>query len=277
MFTERKRKEEELNTSMSTRTAETSPLVYARLAGFLLLFVAIIAPFSQLYVPSTLIVPGDATATADNIGASAGLFHLGIVSDSLVFLIEIVLCVLLYVLFRPVSRTLSMVAAFARLAMTVVMGVNLLPYFIVLLLVSGAGYLTVFEPAQSDALTLLFLNAHQYGVYIWQLAFGFHLAVLGYLIFKSGYFPRILGVVMVVAALGYLSDAYGNILYPNYDETFGWIVGVTAIIGELPFFLWLAIKGVNVQKWHERASASLPKYSPQKVDHAEDGYAEVRR
>ena len=83
--------------------------------------------------------------------------------------------------------------------------------------------------------------------------------------------------MMVVASLGYLSDAYGNILYPNYDETFGWIVGVTAIIGELPFFLWLAIKGVNVQKWHERASASLPKYSPQKVDHAEDGYAEVRR
>jgi hypothetical protein len=107
-------------------TAETSPLVYARVAGFLLLFVAIIAPFSQLYVPSILIVPGDAAATANNIGASGWVLHLGIVSDSLVFLIEIVLCVLLYVLLRPVSRTLSLVAAFARLAMPVVMGVNLL-------------------------------------------------------------------------------------------------------------------------------------------------------
>src|SRR5215216_7535751 len=123
----------------TNRTAGTSPLVYARVAGFLLLFVAIIAPFSQLYLPSTLVVPGDATATANNIGASGWLFHLGIVSDSLVVLIEIVLCVLLYVLLRPVSRTLSMVAAFARLAMTVVMGVNLLPYFIALLLLSGAG------------------------------------------------------------------------------------------------------------------------------------------
>jgi hypothetical protein len=137
------------------RIAGTSPLVYARVAGFLLLFVAIIAPFSQLYVPSTLIVPGDATATANNIGDSGWLFQLGIVSDSLVFLIEIVLCVLLYVLLRPVSRTLSLVAAFARLAMTVVQGFNLLAYFAALLFLSGAAYLTVFGPAQSDALALL--------------------------------------------------------------------------------------------------------------------------
>src|SRR5215203_5108004 len=82
------------------RIAGTSPLVYARVAGLLLLFIAIIAPFSQLYVPSTLLVPGDATATANNIGASGWVFHLGIVSDSLVFLIEIVLIALLYVLLR---------------------------------------------------------------------------------------------------------------------------------------------------------------------------------
>ena len=241
---------------MTTRTATTSPLVYARLAGLLLLIVAVISAFSIIYVPSTLIVPGDATATADNIGASGGLFQLGIVSDSLIFLAEIAVTVLLYVLLRPVSRMLSLVAAFARLAMSVIMGINLLPYFVALLLVSGAGYLTVFEPAQSDALALLFLNVHQDVVYIWQLFFGFHLAVLGYLIYKSGYFPRILGVVMVVAALGYLTDAYGNMLYANYDETFGWIVGVTAIVGELPFFLWLLIRGVNVQEWHKRASRS---------------------
>jgi Domain of unknown function (DUF4386) len=239
---------------MTTRTAETSPLVYARVAGLLLVIVAAISAFSIIYVPSTLIVPGDATATADNVRASGGLFPLGIVSDTLIFLTEIVLSVLIYVLFRPVSRTLALVAAFARLAMGVIMGINLLPYFAAMLLVSGAGYLTVFEPAQSDALALLFLNAHQDVVYIWQLFFGFHLAVLGYLIFKSGYFPRILGVLMVVGALGYLTDAYGNILIQNYDETFGWIVSVTAIIGELPFFVfWLLIRGVNVERYNERA------------------------
>ena len=238
---------------MTTRTAETSPLVYARVAGVLILVILVVGPFSLIYVPSTLIVPGDATATADNIRASELLFRLGIVSQSVVFLTEIVLTVLLYVLLRPVSRTLSLVAAFARLAMAVIQGINLLPYFVALLLLSGAGYLTAFEPDQVDALVLLFLNAHQYGDYIWQVFFGLHLFVLGYLIFKSGYFPRILGVLVVVGSLGYLTDSFGNFLYPNYDEIFGWVVGVTAVIGELPFFLWLLIKGVNVQRYNERA------------------------
>src|SRR5215203_6772969 len=238
---------------MTTRTAETSPLVYARVAGVLILVILVVGPFSLIYVPSTLIVPGDATATADNIRASELLFRLGIVSQSVVFLTEIVVTVILYVLLRPVSRMLALVAAFARLAMAVIQGINLLPYFTALLLLSGAGYLTVFEPDQSDALALLFLNAHEGAVYIWQLFFGFHLLVLGYLIYKSGYFPWILGVLMVLGSLGYLTDAYGNMLNPNYDETFGWIVGVGAIIGELPFFLWLLIKGVNVQRYNERA------------------------
>jgi hypothetical protein len=109
--------------------------------------------------------------------------------------------------------------------------------------------LTVFEPDQLDALVLLFLNAHGYGVFIWQLFFGFHLFVLGYLIFRSGYFPRILGILMVLGSLGYLLDSYGNILLPNYAEIFG----VTAVIGELPFFLWLLIKGVNVERYNARA------------------------
>jgi hypothetical protein len=116
-------------------------------------------------------VPGDATATADNIRASESLFLSGIVGQSVVFLTEIVLTVLLYVLLRPVSRTLSLVAAFARLALAIIQGINLLPLFIALLLSSGAGYLTVFEPDQLDALVLLFLNAHGYGVFIWQLFF----------------------------------------------------------------------------------------------------------
>src|SRR5215218_7920905 len=192
---------------MTTRTAGTSPLLYARLAGLLLIIVAAISAFSIIYVPSTLIVPGDATATADNVRASGGLVSLGIVSDSLIFLTEIVLSVLIYVLFRPVSRMLALVAAFARLAMAVIQGINLLPYFTALLLLSGAGYLTVFEPDQLDALALLLLNAHQYGVYIWQLFFALHLFVLGYLIFNSGYFPRILGVLVVVGSLGYLADS----------------------------------------------------------------------
>jgi len=241
---------------MTNRTARTSPLAYARIAGLLVLVLVVIGPFSQLYVPSTLIVPEDATATADNIRASGWVLRLGIVSDSLIFLIEIVVTVLLYVLLRPVSRALSLVLAFARLAMAVIQGINLLPYFTALLLLSGAGYLTVFEPDQLDALALLFLNAHQYVVYIWEIFLGLHLFVLSYLVFRSGYFPRILGVLLVLPSLGYLIHGYGSFLFPNYEEIFDLVVGVGAVIGELPFFLWLLIKGVNVQQWRNRASAS---------------------
>jgi len=86
--------------------------------------------------------------------------------------------------------------------------------------------------------------------------FSLHCFVLGYLIFKSGYSPKILGVLMIFAALGYLADSFGNFLSPGYEERFAWVVSVTAFVGELPFFLWLLIRGVNVRKWQERVAAS---------------------
>src|SRR5919112_5621472 len=124
----------------------------ARLAGFLILLIAILSPFSILYLPSTLIVPGDAATTASNVMASEGLFRLGIVGDSVVILLEIVVIAILYALLRPVNRTLALAAAFARLAMTVVMAVNLFNSLGVLLLSSDAKNLTVFEPGQLHAL-----------------------------------------------------------------------------------------------------------------------------
>ena len=217
----------------------------ARIAGVLILIMSVFAGFSMLYVPN-LIVPGDAATTANNIMASEGLFRLGIVGDSAVFLLEIVVIVILYVLLKPVSKTLSLVAAFSRLAMTIVQGMNLLNYFTPLLLLSGADYLTVFEPDQLHALALLFLNAHESVVLIWGLFFGLHLFVLGYLVYKSGYIPRILGVVLVVASLCYLIQTFGNILLPKYEEIFA-TIGFLSII-ELAFPLWLLIKGVKDQQ-----------------------------
>ena len=157
---------------MTTKEKINSLNKTAKIAGVLILIMTVFAPFSMLYVPSTLIVPGDAIATANNIMASESLFRISIVSDSVVFLIEIALVVLLYVLLKPVSETLSLVAAFSRLAMTVIQGLNLLNHFIPLLLLSGAGYLTVFEPEQLYALVLLFLNAHEQVALIWGMSVG---------------------------------------------------------------------------------------------------------
>jgi hypothetical protein len=226
----------------------------ARITGFLILLMAFIAPFGMLYVPATLIVPGDATTTANQITASEGLFRLGMVSDAIVFLIEIALCALLYVLLKPVSKTLSMVAAFARLAMTVIQGINLLNHLFVLLLLSGVGYLTVFAPNQLQVLVLLFLNAHEAVMLIWGLAFGLHLLVSGYLFYKSGYLPKIVGGLLIVAALCYFIQSFGTMLFPQFKALFA-SVGLLSML-EIALPLWLLIKGVNVEQWKKRALAS---------------------
>jgi hypothetical protein len=229
----------------------------ARLAGFLILLIAVLSPFSILYLPSTLIVPGDAATTASNVMASDGLFRLGIVVDSVVILLEIVVIAILYVLLRPVDRTLALAAAFARLAMTIVMAVNVFNSLGVLLLLGDAEYLTVFEPGQLHALVLLFLNLHESGIYIWQVFFALHCVAVGYLVFKSGYFPRILGVLLMVTCLGYLMDSFG-MLFPSSGalSMVSSAVLAVGVIGELSFTLWLLIKGVNVEQWEIRAHKS---------------------
>ena len=201
-----------------------------------------------------LIVPGDAATTAKHIMASEGLFRLGIVSDSIVFLIEIGLCALLYVLLKPVNKTLSLIAAFARLAMTIMQGINLLNHFFVLLLLSGLGHLTVFVPDQLHALVLLFLNAHEAMVLIWGLAFGLHLLVLGYLVYKSSYLPKLVGGLLIVAALCYFIQSFGTMLFPQFKALFASIGLLSTLEIALP--LWLLIKGVNIDQWKKRALAS---------------------
>jgi len=239
-----------MNTNLKTNSIQTA----ARVAAILTLLIAVLAPFSMLYIPTTLIVPGDAATTANNIMASVGLFRLGMVSDSIVFLIEIVLTVLLYVLVKPVNKTLSLTSAFSRLAMTIIQGINLLNHFIVLLLLSGAGYLTIFAPDQLQALVILFLNAHESVVLIWGLFFSLHLFVFGYLVYKSGYLPKFLGVLLLIVAFCYLIQDFGNMLFPLYKALFT-SIGSLAFL-EIVFPLWLLIKGVNVGQWQKRVSES---------------------
>ena len=197
---------------MTTRAAETSPLVYARVAGFLYLIVFVAALFGPIFVRSNLIVPGDAATTANNIMASESLFRAGIFSYLVIFLTEIVLSVVLYVLLKPVSKTLALVMMVFRLAMTTIHGINLLNQFFALLLLSGAGYLTVFGTDQLHALVLLFLDAHEYGWSIGIVFFSVHVFLLGYLVFKSGFIPRILGVLLILASFIHLINALAILL-----------------------------------------------------------------
>ncbi|MSP14034.1 MAG: DUF4386 domain-containing protein [Chloroflexi bacterium] len=228
----------------------------ARIAAVLYLVIAVLSGVAHGYVPSQLIVPGDAATTASNVMASEALLHMGGVGSELAILLsEIVLSVLLYILLKPVNRTLALLAAVFRLAMTTIHGINLLNYFFALQLLSGAGYLAVFRADQLQALALLFLNAHHYGFEIGIAFLTLHVFILGYLIFKSGYFPRILGILFTIAAVGYLIDSFGMLLLPNYTTTPAFIA-LPIVIAEIAFPLWLLIKGVNAAQWEKRALAS---------------------
>ena len=217
----------------------------ARIAGLLMLVLVALAPFSMLYVPSTLIVPGDAATTANNIVSSAPMFRLAMASDAVIFLVEIALCALVYTLIRPVNKTLALIAVFARLAMTIIQGLNLLNHFVVMSLLSGSGSVAALAPPQLHALVSLFLGAHEAGVLIWGMFFGLHLLVLGYLVYRSGYLPKVIGGLLVFVGLVYLAQSFGNILLPEAKAVFT-AMGSLGFL-EIAFPVWLLIKGVKAQ------------------------------
>ena len=225
----------------------------ARFAGVLYLIITVAAIIAHQYVPNTLIVPGDAATTAQNIASSATLFRVGGVGSELVILLsEIILAVVLYMLLKPVNKTLSLIAAVSRLAMTTIHGMNLINYYFVLLLVTGTGYATAFGAEQSQALMSLFLDAHHYGFTIGIAFLTIHVFILGYLILKSGYFPNVLSVLFLLAGMGYLVDSFALLLWPSYETT-PVFLAIPIAVAEIAFPLWLLIKGVNLEGWKKRA------------------------
>ena len=244
---------------MNNHIDATSQRKLARVAGFLYLIIFVAGIFAEFFVRSSLIVPGDVTATANNIIASEGLFRMGIASDLIMIMSDVALALVFYVLLKPVSNALALLAAFFRLAQAAILGINLLNLFFVLQLLSGADYLTVFGPDQLHVFSMLFLDAHSIGYSIGLVFFGINLLVLGYLVFKSGYFPRILGILLIGASLGYLLDSFAKVLLPNYDDyevIFALVVFAPAFIAELSICLWLLFKGVNVQQQESNISVN---------------------
>jgi hypothetical protein len=233
-----------------------SPKTTARAAGILYLVITVAAIVAHFYVPSSLIVPGDAATTANNILASEPLFRVGIGSEVIVLLAEVVLSVILYVLLKPVNQTLSLLAMVSRLVMTTIHGLNLLNYYFVLLLLKGTAFATVFDPTQLNALVSLFLDAHGVGFTIGIVFLTIHVFTLGYLIFQSGYFPKVLGILFLLAGLGYLIDSLALLLFPAYGTTPIYLA-LPITISEIAFPLWLLIKGLNVDRWEVRVREAV--------------------
>jgi hypothetical protein len=228
----------------------------ARFAGVLYLVITVAAVIAHFYVPSQIIVPDDAASTINNIMDSGALFRIGGIGSELVVLLsEVVLSIVLYVLLKPVSKTLSLMAAVSRLAMTTIHGINLINYFFVLLLVGGSSQ-GAFDQVQMQALVTLFLDAHSYGFTIGIAFLVLHVFVLAYLIFRSGYFPRILGILFMIAGAGYLIDTLGHLLTTGY-QTGRVFIAIPIALAEIAFPLWLLIKGVNPEQWQKRAPETV--------------------
>ena len=220
-----------------------------RSAGILYLILIITGIYAQFFVRSTLILPGNAPATANKIVNSEMLFRIGIASDLIMIICDVGLAVIFYFLLKSVSNSLSLLAAFFRLLQAAILGVNLLNLFCVLQLVSGENFLNEFKPAQLNSLVLLFLNIHNIGYSIGLVFFGFNCLILGYLIYKSGYIPKTLGVLLLFASIGYLIDSFTNVLLPNYksyQDIFTIVVFVPALIAELSLSLWLLFRGSKI-------------------------------
>src|SRR3990172_6962462 len=235
-----------------TAKEKMNPNKTARVAGFLYLITAPLALFGIIYVPSTLIVPGDAATTASNIMASESLFRLGIVSALIYQTVFILVVLVLYKLLKPVNKNYAVLMVIFILVAVPIAMLDELNRLAALLLLSGSDYLTVFKANQLQALVPLFLDLHEHGINIATLFWGLWLLPMGYLVFKSGFLPRILGVLLIIGCFGYLIDFFTFFLFPNFDAK---ISGFT-FWGEVLFPLWLLIKGVNVEQWDKRALES---------------------
>jgi len=238
--------------AMADRPVETSPQVYARVGGVLYLIIIVAGLLGEVFIRGKMIVSGDATATAQNIMASQSLWRLGIAGDLVMHMCDVGLTMIFYVLLRPVNKNLALLAAFFNLVQTAILCANKLTLLIPLFLLGKADYLKAFEPRQLHALAYLSIKVHGYGFGVGLIYFGCMCLVLGYLVIRSGYLPRILGILMQIAGVCYLVNSFALLLSPSLANLLFPAILIPAFIAELSLCLWLLVKGVNVPKWTER-------------------------
>lgn len=231
------------------RAFEQSPQAYVRLGGVLYLGIIVLGIFGELFVRGALVVPGDALATANNISAAQFLWRCGIVGDLLMHIFDVPVIVIFYLLLRPINENLALWVSWINIVQTSVLALNKLNLVLPILLLSDASYLGAFALEQRHALALLAIKAHGFGFSIGLIFFGVACVVKGYVMLYANYFPKVLGVLFVLAGLSYLINSIALLLAPGFAALlFPWIL-LPAFVGELTVSLWLIIKGVNLSQW----------------------------
>ncbi|MAF55744.1 MAG: hypothetical protein CL909_06715 [Deltaproteobacteria bacterium] len=230
-----------------TTKEKINPNKTARVAGCLYLMLFPLGIFGIIYVPSSLIVLGDAATTASNIMANELLYRLSIVTALTLQIVYIFLALALYKLLNPVDKNNAVLMVILVLVAAPIAMLNELNHVAVLLVLSGSDLLTTFSLDQVQASVPLFLNLHEHGVFIAQIFWGLWLFPMGYLIFKSNFLPLALGILMIIGGFGYLVDSFVYFIFPDFDVTFSEFT----FLGELLLPLWLMFKGVNHEQWEK--------------------------
>jgi Domain of unknown function (DUF4386) len=233
---------------MMERIAEASPRFKARMAGVFEVLEGMTSAFGQVFVLGRLVVFSDAAATAANILGHQPLFWLGFVSSLIGVACHIAWTLLFYELFKPVNRSLSLLAAFVGLVVCGLQALTSLLYLAPLLILQGGSSVSAFTAEQLQALALIFLKLNAYAFEIDLVFFGFWCVLAGYLIFRSTFVPRILGVLLAIDGLGWATYMYP----PMANHLFPFIAAASAL-AEIPLQLWLVVMGVNPQRWKEQA------------------------
>jgi len=227
-----------------------SPRQKARITGVFYLLTVLTGIFAQGFVSERLIVSGDAAATATNILAHASLFQLGFAVYMVEMACQMVFIALFYELLKPVNRSVSLVAAFLGLAGCTIKTFSRVFYLAPLFILERTGNLSAFNREQQQTLALLLLKVNDHGAAMALIFFGFYAVLTGYLIFRSTFLPRFLGVLSVLGGVGWLT-----FLYPPLGFDLFLYLAAFGLLGTVALILWLLILGVNEERWKEQADA----------------------
>ncbi len=218
----------------------------ARVAGVLYVLMGASGPFSLIYLPGKLIVPGKAAATANNILGSQMLFRLGIVGELSGAVFFVLLAMALYRLLSGVNQNHARLMVGLVLVSVAITFVNVLNNLAALTLFRGADYLSVFDKPQRDALAMLFLRLDGQGHAVNEIFWGLWLLPFGLLVMRSRFLPRVLGLLLIVNCFAYVAISLTSLLLPAYGNVV-FRASMPALLGELWIMAWLLIKGANVQ------------------------------
>jgi len=236
--------------NLLARRRALSVQTYAKVAGALFLLSFIGGGFGEAYVPSKLIA-ADAAATMMNLKSSEVMFRLGFAGYLVEACCDVTLALIFYVLLKPVHKYVSLLAAFMGLMGTATFAAAELFYFAPTLFVRGGGYLKSFSPDQLNTVVLLSLNIYELGAVVFTVFYGLGWVLRGYLMCRSVYFPKFLGVLMTLAGLAFIVSNFMVVLAPRYHAS--WLPAFM-LPGALLLTVWLLFKGVDPRKWEEKTA-----------------------